>query len=66
MALTQSDLDKLDKAIARGVLRVEYADGAVQYQSIEQMLTARKFVAGEVGGASRQSSSSSLAVFSRD
>lgn len=66
MALTQTDLDKLDKAIARGVLRVEYTDGAVQYQSIDQMLKARSFIADQIAGPSRRSPPSTLAVFGRD
>jgi hypothetical protein len=41
MAVTQDDLDALEKAIASGTLRVKYADKEVQYQSTTEMLKAR-------------------------
>ena len=46
MAFTQSDLDKIDTAIASGVSRVKYADGSeVQYRSFDDMLNARARIA---------------------
>lgn len=65
-ALSQSDVDKLKKAIARGVLRVEYATESVTYQSIDQMLKALAFAENEVASASNKTVPSTLAVFSRD
>jgi hypothetical protein len=67
MALTQTDIDKLKKAITRGVLKVEYANEAVTYQSVDQMLKALAFAEAEVAGASSsRNTPSTLAVFSRD
>lgn len=66
MALSQTDLDKLDRAIARGVLRVEYSSGAVTYQSITDMLKARTFVANEIASSANKNPPSTLAVFGRD
>lgn len=62
--LTQADLDKLDRAIALGVLRVTYSSGTVEYQSLDNMLKARSFIAAQLGldGATGMTS---LAIFER-
>lgn len=44
MALTQTDLDNLDAAIATGELRVEFNGRVVIYRSVEQLLRARQHV----------------------
>lgn len=41
MAFTQTDLDKLEKAIASGVKKVKFSDREVEYHSMEEMLKAR-------------------------
>lgn len=67
MALTQTDIDRLKKAIAKGVLKVEYDGEAVTYQSIDQMLKALAFAEAELAGSSSpQRIPSTLAVFGRD
>ena len=49
MAYQQSDLDKLDAAIASGIQQVTYADGrTVRYQNLDQLLAAKKVIAAEV------------------
>jgi hypothetical protein len=49
MALTQTDLDRLDAAIAKSELEVEFADGQrVRYRSIDELLKARAHVASIV------------------
>ncbi|HEY4775893.1 MAG TPA: hypothetical protein VIH40_13865 [Xanthobacteraceae bacterium] len=63
--LTQSDIDKLEKAIARGVLRVEYAQGSVTYQSIDDMLKALAYAKNAIAAASDKQTPSTLAVFDR-
>ncbi len=63
-ALTQTDLDKLDRAIALGVLRVTYSSGTVEYQSIDAMMKARAFVASQLQG-SNPTPMTSLVVFDR-
>lgn len=43
MAIQQSDLDTIDKAIASGVRSVTFADGRrTEYQSLDHMLAAKK------------------------
>ena len=65
--LSQSDVDKLTKAIARGVLKVRYDNEEVTYQSTEQMLKALVFAEAELAGTSATSKvPSTLAVFGRD
>lgn len=67
MAITQTDIDKLKKAIGRGVLKVEYANEAVTYQSVDQMLKALTFMENELAGTSAlRNTPSTLAVFGRD
>jgi hypothetical protein len=63
MALSQTDLDKLDKAIASGVRRVTYSSGTVEYQSLDDMMKARSFIAAQLG--STPASMTSLAEFHR-
>lgn len=49
MAWTQSDLDKLDKAIGSGRLRVQYSDSVVEYRSLDDMLRVRSMMVGKLG-----------------
>jgi len=49
MAYQQSDLDRLDAAIASGVRAVTFADGRkTEYQSLDQLLAARKVIAWQI------------------
>jgi hypothetical protein len=66
MALSQTDIDKLKKAIAKGVRRVEYPSGVVEYQSTDDMLKALAFAENDIAGASSKNTPSTLAVFGRD
>lgn len=38
MAYTQDQIEALEKAIAEGVLSVQYADKRVQYRSLDEMI----------------------------
>lgn len=49
MSWTQSDLDRIDKAIASGHLKVRYGDNDVTYRSITELRKARAMVAQELG-----------------
>jgi len=51
MAFTQADIDALKMAIASGVLRVQYTDREVTYQTIPDMLQALSVMTPEVQGA---------------
>ncbi len=46
MALTQTDLDNLDAAIATSELEVEIAGRRVKYRTTHELLLARNHVAG--------------------
>lgn len=59
MALTQSDLDRLDKAIATGELEVEFDGMRRRYRSVPELISARNHVASVLSGAGDTSSSAS-------
>jgi hypothetical protein len=67
MAYAQSDLDRLDAAIASGVLVVKYADGStVTYRSLDELRTARGIVAAAMTANASQTRGNprvSLATF---
>ena len=52
MALTQTDLDALDIAIASGTLSVEFDGRKVVYQHTDQLIAARNHVAKVVNAGS--------------
>lgn len=55
MAYSQTDLDRLDAAIATGVLVMKYADGSqITYRSLDELLAARGRVAAALTAASSQ------------
>jgi hypothetical protein len=51
MALTQTDLDNIDTAIAASELEVEVDGRRVKYRSMNELLKARTHVAGVLAGA---------------
>ncbi len=53
MALTQSDLDALDAAIASGALAVEFDGRKITYQSTAALIEARQHVATVVNSTGR-------------
>lgn len=53
MALSQTDLDALDQAIARGTLSVEFEGRKHVYQSTAALIEARRHVATIVNGSSQ-------------
>lgn len=48
MAYTSADLEKLDKAIAGGVLEWQHEGRRIRYQSMNDMLKARNHVASQI------------------
>ncbi len=52
MALTQSDLDRLDQAIATSELEVEVDGRRVRYRSIPELQAARSHVASVLSSVS--------------
>lgn len=55
MALTQTDLDNLDAAIASGELEVQLEGRKVQYRSVGELLKARNHVAQLLASSTRTS-----------
>lgn len=55
MALTQTDLENLDKAIASGLLMAVVDGKTVQYRSQDELIRARSFVANQIAGTRRRS-----------
>lgn len=53
MAWTQSDLDRIEKAIATGARRVRFQTHEVEYQSIGDMLRARDVIKAEMDATAR-------------
>lgn len=53
MAWTQTDLDKLEAAMAEGVLRVKYKDKEIEYRSHNQMQALRDAMKKEIKGTKR-------------
>ena len=49
MAYTQSQLDRLEQAIALGVTRVEYKDSVTQYQKLSDLIALRDQMKAELG-----------------
>lgn len=46
---TQDDLDRIEKAIATGALRVEYNDRTVVYKSNKELFEAREMIRRALG-----------------
>ncbi|MBD8531482.1 MULTISPECIES: phage head-tail joining protein [unclassified Massilia] len=53
MALSQTDLDALDSAIASGTLSVEFDGRKITYQTTAALIAARNHVATVVNAAGR-------------
>lgn len=53
MALTQTDLDVLDRAIATGTLSVEFNGRKMVYQSTAALIAARTHVAAVVNAGTQ-------------
>ncbi|KVN22710.1 hypothetical protein WJ63_21310 [Burkholderia pyrrocinia] len=56
MAYTRADLDRIQAAIAKGELEVQYADRRVRYRSIAELRDARTEIIRDLNGAAGRSS----------
>jgi len=66
MSWTQTDLEAIERAIAKGELRVQYSDRSVEYRSIDELLKAREALAAAISAAaSNPGVRSTLASFSK-
>ncbi|WP_428924987.1 phage head-tail joining protein [Marinibacterium sp. SX1] len=55
MAYTQTDIDKLKKAIARGALEVQQGNERVRFDSLDKMRERVRLMEAEVNGSTRTS-----------
>ncbi|WGS40366.1 hypothetical protein LFL97_13530 [Burkholderia sp. JSH-S8] len=55
MAYTRADLDRIQAAIAKGELEVQYADRRVRYRSIAELRDARTEIVRSLDGAAGRS-----------
>lgn len=53
MAWSQTDLDALETALAKGVRRVRYSDKEVEYQSIDDMIKVRELMRQQLSQSAR-------------
>lgn len=63
MSWTQTDLDRINAAIAKGVKVVAYQSGSVTYQSLDDMLKIRRLMIEEIAGGSGAGVSRSVGVY---
>lgn len=66
MALSQTDLDNLEKALASGRLTVEYDGQRVTFQSFEELRKRIAYVRNQIAGAPLRRTMISHAEFRRD
>ena len=66
MALSQSDLDAIDQAIAAGELEVESNGRRVRYRSIADLMAARAHIASVLANASTSTSTRPRAAYAVD
>ncbi|WP_261504075.1 phage head-tail joining protein, partial [Burkholderia multivorans] len=55
MAYTKQDLERIQSAIAKGELEVQYADRRVKYRSIAELREARTEIIRDLSGAAGRS-----------
>jgi hypothetical protein len=53
MAWTQTDLDKLEEAIASGARRVKFADKEVEYRDLTEMMQVRDLMRQKLGKSTK-------------
>ena len=54
MAWTSDDLDRINKAIASGTLRVKFQDKEITYRSIEELQKIRRQIEEELGTSTKK------------
>ncbi|MDN7610938.1 phage head-tail joining protein [Burkholderia cepacia] len=55
MAYTKQDLERIQSAIAKGEMEVQYADRRVRYRSIDELRAAQTEIIRALDGASGRS-----------
>lgn len=51
MAITQQDIDKIDRAIARGESVIRFADRTVEFRSVDELIKAKHAMQEELSKA---------------
>lgn len=54
MSFTSSDLDAINRAIARGERRVTFSDRTVEYRDVDELLRARNAIRTELAQSQPQ------------
>lgn len=49
MAWTQTDLDKIEKAIAQGPQKIKFSDKEITFRSLDEMLKIRDLIKTSIG-----------------
>ena len=65
MAFTQTDLDKIQSAIATGTLHVAFADRSVTYRSIDELEKAEKRIQAALDTASGTAKTRMVRLYSK-
>lgn len=66
MAFSSADLTAIEKAIASGVLRVQFSDRQVTYQSISDLFKVRDMIKNSLAGSTAGVTRSTFASFTKD
>lgn len=66
MAITQADVDNLEKALASGVMKTVYDGREVTFRSVTEIQAALTYAKGQLAAAGSGSLGYSLGTFSRD
>ncbi len=66
MAFAQSDLDRIDRAIATGQLTVEVDGMRITYRGMNELIAARSVIENQLASAITDGSGSSIAEFCAD
>lgn len=63
MAITQSDIDKINQAIAKGEHIVRFADRMVEYRSVDELIKARNAMTAELAKAQNPRRSRTVRIY---
>jgi hypothetical protein len=66
VAFTQSDLDSIKKAIAKGQLSVEIDGTKITYRSMDELMMAKTMIERDLNAGTSNECSSTLAEFCDD
>lgn len=56
MAITQKDIDRIDRAIAKGERVVRFSDRSVEYRSVDELIKAKNEMLTELNKSGKRRS----------